>query len=117
MTKPGFEEKRMALWRAQMEKEFDKNVGDEGLFPNHTDKDIWMSGFEAGYGYFAAQTLKAENSEDFEEEMNIVQTALKESEDWGLHTEIVTWALKYMKDDPSLTIGQAITMGYLEWMK
>jgi hypothetical protein len=21
------------------------NVGDEGLFPNHTDKDIWISGF------------------------------------------------------------------------
>ena len=24
-----------------------KNVGDEGLFPNHTDKDIWVSGFKA----------------------------------------------------------------------
>ena len=22
-----------------------KNVGDDGLFPNHTDKDIWTSGF------------------------------------------------------------------------
>lgn len=22
-----------------------KNVGDEGLFPNHSDKDIWVSGF------------------------------------------------------------------------
>ena len=22
-----------------------KNVGDDGLFPNHTDKDIWISGF------------------------------------------------------------------------
>jgi hypothetical protein len=26
-----------------------KNVGDEGLFPNHTDKDIWIAGFKAGY--------------------------------------------------------------------
>jgi len=22
-----------------------KNVGDDGLFPNHTDKDIWVAGF------------------------------------------------------------------------
>jgi len=26
-----------------------KSVGDEGLFPNHTDKDIWINGFKAGY--------------------------------------------------------------------
>ena len=25
-----------------------KNVGDDGLFPNHTDKDIWISGFVSG---------------------------------------------------------------------
>jgi hypothetical protein len=29
-----------------------KNVGDEGLFPNHTDKDIWMSGFKACADFF-----------------------------------------------------------------
>lgn len=23
-----------------------KNIGDDGLFPNHTDKDIWLSGFK-----------------------------------------------------------------------
>jgi hypothetical protein len=26
-----------------------ENVGDEGLFPNHSDKDIWMKGFQTGY--------------------------------------------------------------------
>lgn len=26
-----------------------KNVGDEGLFPNYTDRDIWLSGFKAGF--------------------------------------------------------------------
>jgi len=30
--------------------EFEK-VGDDKLFPNHTDKDIWISGFKAGYNY------------------------------------------------------------------
>jgi len=37
--------------RASIEKiaceEFN-NIGDEGLFPNHTDKDIWTSGFTDG---------------------------------------------------------------------
>lgn len=26
-----------------------ENVGDEGLFPNYTDKDIWVNGFKAGF--------------------------------------------------------------------
>jgi hypothetical protein len=30
------------------EEEF-KDVADEGLFPNHSDKEIWTSGFRAGY--------------------------------------------------------------------
>lgn len=34
-----------------------ENVGDDGLFPNHTDKDIWIAGFKAGYSYII-------NSED-----------------------------------------------------
>lgn len=25
------------------------NICDEGLFPNHSDKDIWINGFNAGY--------------------------------------------------------------------
>ena len=29
-----------------------KNVGDEGLFPNHSDRDIWVSGFMAGYNFY-----------------------------------------------------------------
>jgi hypothetical protein len=28
-----------------------QNVGDEGLFPNYSDKDIWIDGFIAGYEY------------------------------------------------------------------
>ena len=29
-----------------------KHVGDEGLFPNHSDGDIWVSGFMAGYNFY-----------------------------------------------------------------
>ena len=32
-----------------------KNVGDEGLFPNHSDGDIWVSGFKAGYAFRCTQ--------------------------------------------------------------
>ena len=36
-----------------------KNVGDDGLFPNHTDKDIWIAGFKAGYSYFKTHCEKS----------------------------------------------------------
>lgn len=29
-----------------------EHVGDEKLFPNHTDKQVWMSGFRDGYLYY-----------------------------------------------------------------
>ena len=48
-TKPGFVEKRMNQMLEHLANEAFKNVGDEGLFPNHTDKDIWIAGFKAGY--------------------------------------------------------------------
>ena len=48
-TKPGFVEKRMNQMLEHLANEAFKNVGDEGLFPNHTDKDIWTAGFKAGY--------------------------------------------------------------------
>ena len=48
-TKPGFVEKRINQMLEHLASEEFKNVGDEGLFPNHTDKDIWIAGFKAGY--------------------------------------------------------------------
>ena len=38
-------------------REFEK-VGDEGLFPNHTDMDIWVSGFVAAVNYIKDTTNK-----------------------------------------------------------
>jgi hypothetical protein len=32
-----------------------ENVGDEKLFPNHTDKDIWMNGFYEGAKWYREQ--------------------------------------------------------------
>jgi len=32
-----------------------ENVGDEKLFPNHSDKDIWMNGFYEGAKWYREQ--------------------------------------------------------------
>jgi hypothetical protein len=38
-----------------------ENVGDEGLFPNHSDKDIWVAGFKAGYEFAKEKFQKKTN--------------------------------------------------------
>ena len=108
MTKPGFVERRMAQWRAIMEMEFNKSVGDDGLFPNHSDKDIWMAGFEAGYNY-------KDQPSDLTADMVAVDDAIRNTH--GLNVEIITWAFRYMKENPSLSITEALNLGYNEWIK
>ena len=49
-------------------------------------------------------------------EMDVVSIALERAYEHGMGVEVVTWALRYMKDNPSLTVSQAITMGYYEWI-
>ena len=49
--------------------------------------------------------------------MDCVAIALHDARQVGLETEVVTWALMYMKENPSLSISEAITMGYYEWVK
>jgi len=59
-----------------------------------------------------------ENQQDsFISEMSLVADCLKEAGEYGLEAEIVTWALKAMKQDPSLSISQAIEYGFYEWVK
>jgi len=48
-TKPSFAEKRINQILEYLSNESFKNVVDDGLFPNHTDKDIWTDGFKSGY--------------------------------------------------------------------
>ena len=35
-------------------------VADEGLFPNHSDKDIWVSGFKSGLEWMIKQLVNQE---------------------------------------------------------
>lgn len=55
--------------------------------------------------------------EDIHRSMDIVEHVLHEAEDFGLTAEVVTWALKYMKENPKLDISDAIILGYEEWVK
>lgn len=50
-TKPGFVEKRTEQMLHIIANEEFNNVGDDGLFPNYSDKDIWIAGFKAGFTY------------------------------------------------------------------
>lgn len=36
---------------------------------------------------------------------------------FNVSTEIIYWALKFMKEDPTISIGEAIMMGFAEWDK
>lgn len=52
---------------------------------------------------------------DIHEQMTYVGQALKAAGKYGLEVEMVTWALKAMKKDNTITIEQAISDGMSEW--
>lgn len=55
--------------------------------------------------------------EEIHRSLDVVEHILRESDDFGVTPEVVTWALKYMKENPNLDISDAIILGYEEWVK
>lgn len=55
--------------------------------------------------------------EDIHRSLDIVEHVLHEADDYKLTAEVVTWALKYMKENPQLDISDAIVLGLEEWVK
>jgi len=55
--------------------------------------------------------------EEILKEFRAVKLTLAEAIDAGLEVEVVVFALKAMKENPSLTIEEAILIGYEEWIK
>lgn len=47
--------------------------------------------------------------------MDYVRNSLIRSGEYGLQVETVTWALKAMKEDPNLSIAEAMCCGLGEW--
>lgn len=65
-------------------------------------------------------TLKKMSNRPVEEisrSLDIVEHIIREANDFGLTTEVVTWALKSMKENPKQDISDAIIAGYDEWLK
>lgn len=50
-------------------------------------------------------------------DMELISSYLEEAHEYNLLTEVVFFSLKSMKDNPTLTEAQAITLGYNEWVK
>ena len=55
--------------------------------------------------------------EDIHRSLDIVEHIVHESDDLNITVKVVTWALKYMKENPNLDISDAIVLGYEEWTK
>ena len=55
--------------------------------------------------------------EDIHRSIAIVDLILHDAADLGIATEVVTWALKYMKQDPTMDISDAMITAYEEWGK
>ena len=55
--------------------------------------------------------------EDIHRSIAIVEMVLHDARDLQIDTKVVTWALKFMKQDPSIDISDAMIMAYEEWIK
>lgn len=51
------------------------------------------------------------------DDMHFVQSLLDEAALYGLQTESIYWALKAMKENPTLTVVEAMEIGYSEYIK
>jgi hypothetical protein len=67
--------------------------------------------------FFLNGNKQPKYTESCVETMKSVGLALEDAKESGLETEVVVWALKYMKENPKLTISEAIFLGYCEWVK
>lgn len=54
---------------------------------------------------------------EFLNTVKIVDETLNSANKYGLVTEVVVFALKYMKENPNLSIVEAVDAGYYEWVK
>jgi hypothetical protein len=55
--------------------------------------------------------------EDIYRSTAIVESVLHDARDLKIETQVVTWALNLMKQDPSINISDAMIMSYETWVK
>ena len=66
---------------------------------------------------FAKHNFQVGPVEDIHRSLDIVEHVLNESHDLGCMVEVVTYALKMMKENPKLQISDAIVASINEWVK
>jgi len=49
--------------------------------------------------------------------LNTAHLVLEEAKQFGVQVEVMVWAVRYMKEDPSLSVEQAIILASNEWIK
>ena len=55
--------------------------------------------------------------EDIYRSLDVVEHILHEAIDLGCAAQVVTMAIKHMKENPHVDISDAIIVGYEEWLK
>ena len=55
--------------------------------------------------------------EDIHRSLDIVEHVLHEASDYGITAQVVTWALKLIKENPKLDISDAMVLALEEWLK
>jgi peptide subunit release factor 1 (eRF1) len=60
---------------------------------------------------------KQRAAEEFSRSLDVVDWVLQEARDLRIEVEVVTFALKFMKEDPDLDISTAMMAAYDNWVK
>jgi hypothetical protein len=66
---------------------------------------------------FAKKYFEIGPVEDIHRSMDVVTYVLHEADDYGITVEVVTYALKMMKENPKMQISDAIVNSINEWVK
>jgi hypothetical protein len=61
--------------------------------------------------------VMSDTAENFDLTLSDIAFYLRTAESYGLGMEVIKEALLAMKNDPSLTVSEAMKMGYFEWVK
>ena len=51
------------------------------------------------------------------EQMQAIDQMLDKVLEFGMETEVIFWALKYMKEHPEVSPAEAFALGVAEWVK
>lgn len=69
------------------------------------------------YEVFVGPVTETPTVESLQLELLNVSNALDFSKERGLESEVFLWSLKAMKENPNLTIEEALISGVNEWIK